>query len=101
MAKSSWKKLLLAFSCIASFGSAAEDVKLLLPEKIYAVPGVECNIYQEDHQAGRTHGQGQPAYGGDHRHHRRPDPAQSAGSPRRGQLAEEKAGPGRRSGHRR
>ena len=45
MAKSSWKKLLLAFSCIAGFGTAAEDVKLLLPEKIYAVPGVECNIY--------------------------------------------------------
>ena len=45
MGKFALKKWLLALGCIIGSGAAAEDVKLLLPEKIYAVPGVECNIY--------------------------------------------------------
>ena len=39
------QKMLLAMGIIAGAAGNAEDVKLLLPEKIYAVPGVECNIY--------------------------------------------------------
>ena len=46
MKRVSLKNWLLALACVfGSSSSAAEDVKLLLPEKIYAVPGVECNIY--------------------------------------------------------
>lgn len=45
MGKFSFKNWLFALGCILGSGVVAEDVKLLLPEKIYAVPGVETNIY--------------------------------------------------------
>ena len=46
MSSSRFKNFLLALACVfGGTGAEAEDVKLLLPEKIYAVPGVECNIY--------------------------------------------------------
>ena len=45
MSKLNLKNCLLALACLVGYTGAAEDVKLLLPEKIYVVPGVECNIY--------------------------------------------------------
>jgi lysophospholipase L1-like esterase len=40
------KNLLLPALLLAAFlAAAAEDVRLLIPEKIYAVPGVESNVY--------------------------------------------------------
>ena len=41
-----WKRMLLPALMLAAFlASAAEDVRLLIPEKIYAVPGIESNVY--------------------------------------------------------
>ena len=39
------KKLLVPALLTGLFAAAAEDVRLLVPEKIYAVPGVESNVY--------------------------------------------------------
>ena len=40
------KNLLLPALLLAAFlAAAAEDVRLLIPEKIYAVPGIESNVY--------------------------------------------------------
>ena len=40
-----WKKLSVFVLAAAGLALWAEDVKLLIPEKIYAVPGVETNVY--------------------------------------------------------
>ena len=39
------KTLFAALFFLAAVLAAAEDVRLLVPEKIYAVPGVEMNVY--------------------------------------------------------
>ena len=39
------KSLLLPALLLAGLAAAAEDVRLLIPEKIYAVPGIESNVY--------------------------------------------------------
>ena len=39
------KSSLLICMFLCSIVCAAENVKLLLPERIYAVPGVEINVY--------------------------------------------------------
>ena len=39
------KTLFVALFFLAAVLAAAEDVRLLVPEKIYAVPGVEMNVY--------------------------------------------------------
>ena len=44
MRKMNCKTLTLALALLAGM-LAAEDVRLLVPEKIYAVPGVEMNVY--------------------------------------------------------
>ena len=36
---------LICFCALFAFNILAQDVRLLLPEKIYAVPGVEMNVY--------------------------------------------------------
>ena len=43
--KTNLKKLLLPALLTAVLAAAAEDIRLLVPEKIYAVPGVESNVY--------------------------------------------------------
>ena len=43
--KTNLKKLLLPALLTAVLAAAAEDIRLLVPEKIYAVPSVESNVY--------------------------------------------------------
>ena len=43
--KNLFKVLLCGLSAFTASSSMAADVKLLVPEKIYAVPGVETNLY--------------------------------------------------------
>ena len=44
--KTNLKKLLVPMLLAGLLGAAAaEKIQLLLPEKIYAVPGVEANVY--------------------------------------------------------
>ena len=45
MKKMSCKTLTVTLALLAGMWSAAEDVRLLVPEKIYAVPGVELTVY--------------------------------------------------------
>ena len=45
MKKRNCLTLFLAFFLLAGVLSAAENVRLFVPEKIYAVPGVEMNVY--------------------------------------------------------
>ncbi|MBQ9337318.1 MAG: SGNH/GDSL hydrolase family protein [Lentisphaeria bacterium] len=45
MKKMDFKSLSALLVLLAGTLAAAEDVKLLVPEKIYAVPGVEMNVY--------------------------------------------------------
>ena len=39
------RAILLVFVFFCAFSTCAEDVRLFVPEKIYAVPGVEMNVY--------------------------------------------------------
>ncbi|MGI6459531.1 MAG: SGNH/GDSL hydrolase family protein [Candidatus Hydrogenedentales bacterium] len=36
---------LLALALAASIASAQQDIRLMLPKTVYAVPGIECNLY--------------------------------------------------------
>ena len=43
--KMNWKKVFCTALILTGLLVSAEDVRLLVPEKIYAVPGVESNVY--------------------------------------------------------